>query len=279
MLSMMFWNLRGHQVATWPHRTTTLLRSIVSCVTHLDVDLLMFAESAFASANVEAELTRCGRGTFRVAPSLHRRIQVFSRLAETDVIIRYDSLDGRLTVWRVLRARSELLLAVMHGHGKRHYDALEQTLLATDIRTNIERTEDAAGHRRTVLIGDLNMHPFDAGVAAAGALHAVMTRDLADRGERRVAGQKHRLFYNPMWGLFGDRTPGPPGSLFYSTGTPVNYYWHMVDQVLLRPELAASLTELAILDYDGQDSLVTATGRPRASDLSDHLPILCRLDV
>jgi hypothetical protein len=40
-----------------------------------------------------------------------------------------------------------------------------------------------------------------------------------------------------------------------------------------------SLTELRILDGDGQASLLTERGRPRSATASDHLPILFRLDL
>jgi len=82
-----------------------------------------------------------------------------------------------------------------------------------------------------------------------------------------------------MWGCFGDRTPGPAGSYYYGAGSPDTPYWHVFDQVLLRPALADSLTELRILDSDGPEQLVSNRGRPRDGELTDHLPILFRLDV
>lgn len=139
------------------------------------------------------------------------------------------------------------------------------------------QTEDVVGHQRTVLIGDLNMNPFDKGLVGAQALNAVMTRDLARREERIVANRAYRLFYNPMWGCFGDQTPGPPGTYFYSASG--GYFWNIFDQVLLRPALMDCLVELRIVDEDGQDSLLTERGRPRAAELSDHLPLLVRLDI
>ncbi len=135
------------------------------------------------------------------------------------------------------------------------------------------------GHQRTVLVGDLNMNPFDLGMVGAQALNAVMTRDLARSEGRVVAGRSYRFFYNPMWGCFGDRTPGPAGTFFYSASNPRSYYWHLFDQVLLRPALMDALVELRILEDDGQESLLTDRRRPRSSEASDHLPVLFRLDL
>jgi hypothetical protein len=79
-----------------------------------------------------------------------------------------------------------------------------------------------------------------------------------------------------MWGCFGDRTPGPPGTHFHPT--PDGTYWHLFDQVLLRPSLMDALAEVRILDGDGQEPLVSKNGRPSAA-ISDHLPIFFRLDL
>ncbi len=123
------------------------------------------------------------------------------------------------------------------------------------------------------------MNPFDDGLVLAQAFGAVMTRDLAIAVERTVAKRNYRLFYNPMWGYLGDRTPGPPGTFYYSASNPLTYFWNVFDQVLLRPGLMNTLIDLQILDTDGQTPLLTKTGKPRKSEVSDHLPILFRLDI
>jgi hypothetical protein len=165
----------------------------------------------------------------------------------------------------------------LHFHTKQYSTSLAQGLQAAVLSREIAATEDAVGHQRTVLVGDLNMNPFDPGVVGAQAFNAVMDRGIV-RGEgRTVAGRSYRFFYNPMWGCFGDRTPGPPGTHFYPTSD--GPYWHIHDQVLLRPAVMDALTELRIMNHDGQEPLVTDRGRPRSAEVSDHLPILFRLDL
>src|SRR5258707_15898312 len=92
------------------------------------------------------------------------------------------------------------------------------------------------------------------------ALHGVMTAQLAARESREVIGEEEPMFYNPMWSYFGDRSPGPPGSYYLRSSKPLNYFWLMLDQVLLRPSLAPALTEVGIVDHDGGESLLTANG-------------------
>jgi endonuclease/exonuclease/phosphatase family metal-dependent hydrolase len=140
--------------------------------------------------------------------------------------------------------------------------------------------EDDRDHRRTVAVGDFNMNPFEPGLVATKAFHGVMTKRLAHTVNRLSRRADYPCFYNPMWQLFGDRTPQPPGTHFFMNTTDVtNQFWHIYDQVLLRPALMDKLQQLHILDSDGLESLVTKEGRPRRSMFSDHLPIYFQLDL
>jgi hypothetical protein len=140
------------------------------------------------------------------------------------------------------------------------------------------------------LVGDLNMNPFDGGLIQTTALHAVMTEELAVSVQQLESREDYPPFYNPMWSCLGDRdghSPNPPfrrrrppGTYFFAnTRARANHFWHMYDQVLLRPALMHSLAHLQILDSDGEIDLVTSQGRPRQDSLSDHLPIHFVLDV
>ncbi len=171
------------------------------------------------------------------------------------------------------------MLAVVHFPSRVNYEENDQTLEATVLAEDLGRAERDTGIPRTILVGDLNMNPFHPGVSGAQALHAVMTKQLAERGERTVRGRSYRFFYNPMWGHFGDRTTGPPGTYHWPASNPLNYYWNIYDQVLLRPELMHSLRDLRILDSDGIESLVTQSGTPKKSNGSDHLPLFFQLEL
>jgi len=122
------------------------------------------------------------------------------------------------------------------------------------------------------------MNPFDPAVVSAHGLHGMMTKTVARRGSREVQMKAYPFFYNPMWGRFGDRTHGPPGTFYLGASKPVNYYWNIYDQILLRPGLMESLREVTILDTDGSESLLTPSGLPHTGTGSDHLPLLFRMD-
>lgn len=171
-----------------------------------------------------------------------------------------------------------LLLAVAHLPSRLHRSADDIGEVARHLARTVDEMERERGSTRTLVVGDLNLTPFDWGVAGAQALHAVMDRAVARRGRRTVAGKTAPFFYNPMWSLMGDRSPGPSGSYFRGHGGHVEYFWHLFDQVLVRPELMEALTDVRILDACAGHALVQANGRPDTS-VSDHLPLLFRLDL
>ncbi len=138
-----------------------------------------------------------------------------------------------------------------------------------------------AGHTRTLLVGDLNMNPFESGMIAAGSLNAVMTRDLADRVTRRVQRRDYPFFYNPMWSLLGDATRGPAGTYYRDSGDHHDYFWNMFDQVLVRPTLLPHFRneDIMIPSDDGTASLLNARGFLDENCASDHLPLLFKLNL
>lgn len=271
LVSFLFWNVNGEPLE---QRIARLARAN-------DVDVLMLAECDSRPEQVLQALNQGATVKYCYPFSKGERIRIFTRLPETSLIDHFNSPLDRLTIRRLqVDGSIDILLSVLHFQSRMNWTQEAQNLEATVIAREIAQAEDEVSHRRTILVGDMNMNPFDGGMVGAQALNGVMTRKLAAMVERIVAGRSYRCFYNPMWGLFGDRTPGPPGTYFHRSSDPTNQYWHMFDQVLLRPELVESLHNLEILDTDGGLSLLTKHGgRPAKSTGSDHLPILFQLHL
>jgi hypothetical protein len=243
-----------------------------------DVDVLMLAECVIDPDEILGTLNGLRGTPFSFPFSEGNKIRIFVRFPESSLVDEFNDPLGGLTIRQLnVGEPPGMLLAVAHLPSRMNWSREGQTLAATTLPTDIQRTEDRHGHRRTILIGDLNMNPFDPGVAGSHALNAVMTRELARRAERMVGGRAFRYFYNPMWGHFGDRTEGPAGSYFLSATDPGNLFWNIYDQVLLRPALMDNLESLRILETDGHAPLISPRGRPRRAGYSDHLPIYFRL--
>ncbi len=193
------------------------------------------------------------------------------------MVDRYDNPLGGLNIRQIrIGPPRGVLLAAVHIPGKPGWEEGDQAEAASRLAKQIASVEDKYGCKDTILVGDLNMEPFHRGVCSAYGFHGVMTKEIASKEARTVQGERCPFFYNPMWAHFGDRTPGPPGTFYFSSAQPGARFWHMLDQVLLRPSLMEKLKQLEILTSDGSTSLMNKRGIPEASD---HLPVFFELDL
>lgn len=89
-------------------------------------------------------------------------------------------------------------------------------------------------------------------------------------------------FYNPMWNLLGDDPPGSaPGTYYYRGRHSHELYWHMLDQVLVRPSLVErfDFEQLKIVTTVGGVRLTRTRGTPNRTRFSDHLPVVFAVDM
>lgn len=281
MASFLFWNLYGRQEKNRAARKQRLLTGITRLTAARGLDVLMFVECALSPSEIVEALDAAGVGKYHLPPSRSERIRIFTRMPEKSFTDEFNNpTGGRLTIRRVrVGPAPGILLAVLHFQDRASWSRDAQLMESVVLAQDIARAEENVGHSRTVLVGDLNMNPFDPGLVGTQALNAVMAKNLARPVERRVAGRGYRCFYNPMWGCFGDRSPGPPGSFFLTGSDPASHYWNIYDQVLLRPDLMQTLTHLEIMDSDGAEPLVNRSQRPARSMCSDHLPLYFRLEL
>ena len=168
------------------------------------------------------------------------------------------------------------LLAAAHLRSQLHQTSESAAYQAIPLVEKVLRSEESCGHNRTLLVGDFNMDPYHPGILATHGAHAMMTRSTASNATRVVDGKTFPMFYNPMWGLFGDNSVGPPGTYRYWSSEHVCPEWHIFDQVLIRPALIPffPLCDLQVLDSVGDIPLLSASGHPEPSD---HLPVVFTL--
>jgi exonuclease III len=243
------------------------------------IDVLILAEAAFDAGLMLRTLNRGLAADFHFPLGLNGKIAIYTRFSREFLQPTFES--ERISIRKLaLPARSEVLLAAVHFPSKLHWSNESFPYECGELARTIAKEEDRAGHRRTILVGDFNMNPFESGMVAAGGLHAMMTRRIAGRIARTVQGREYRMFYNPMWGHFGDAKSDTAGSYYYDHAEPLNYFWNMFDQVLIRPELADRFDseKLQIVTSVGERSLVRSDGRPDSTGFSDHLPIVFELE-
>ena len=253
---------------------------IADLVAERELNLVVLAESPIDTNEFVATLNHDLGRTFSYPDTGTPRLQLYSGSPEFDLREIYFDANRRLSIRRLWFQGKTFLFAVVHWISKRNWRDQNQYVEAQLLAGEIREQEDEVGHRRTILVGDLNMNPFETGVVAAACLHGMMSKAEVAAGSRVIQTREYPFFYNPMWGLFGDRTPGPPGTYFYQTSEHTSYNWNMFDQLLIRPEaLSLCQEEVEIVNRIGDVDLLTARGRPSKTIGSDHLPLFFSLSA
>jgi hypothetical protein len=252
-----------------------LLRALID---EHEPDILILAECTVALPSLLTTINSQANRIYTIPFNNSTRLVFLSALPSSSFQSLAD--EGGIAIRRVFPPLGEdLILAGLHLGSKLYLSNQDQSELAIRLRIVIEETERRVGHQRTIVIGDLNMDPFERGLMSSESLHAVMDRQVAERQSRIVHGQERHFFYNPMWGRLGDMTIGPPGTYYHESPSVTAYFWHTFDQVLIRPSLLPRFREqnLKVLTVAGATSLIyttgSKTGRPDKRLASDHLPL------
>ncbi len=264
MLNFLFWNVNGQR------------RFVGELVHEHAIDVLLLAENKANPEEIVADIEAAGGGRFHHDPMCRGGVALFTRFPRTHVEPELDEKD--FSVRRLRLSPEDILLVLLHFPSKLSKTDDDQAALCPEYAKEIRDIERKVGHARTVLVGDLNMNPFEKGMVQAIGFHGVMSRRVAARRDRTVDDRTYPFFYSPMWNLFGDDRDAPPGTFYRDKGDVISFFWHMYDQVLVRPDLVPrfGLDKLRILTQCGADSLVDAQGRPA---VSDHLPLVFQLDL
>jgi hypothetical protein len=261
-IQCLFWNLNRRN-------RTNLLCQLVS---ERNIDIIVLAECGDHGKNLKG--LKLVDGDFLQPASEIEKLQILVRNPSFGLNEVYADVSKRLTIRSLKNHHAEILFVAVHLVDNQAYDKESQAAEVRELAHQLRETERERGHSRTLLVGDLNMNPFDPGVVQAGGFHGVMTKSIAMKGNREVLSREYPFFYNPMWGFFGDRTPGPPGT-HYFRGKHVSFEWNIYDQVLIRPDAIKWLDDtIEIIDSVGEVSLLTKQGLPNRNVGSDHLPLI-----
>ncbi len=269
MINFLFWNI-GKQ-------------PIESLITELafehNIDVIMLAEYV---ENPTRLLQTLNANTFQyfLNESLCDKIRVYSKYKNSFFPKFRES--RRYTIRHLqLPGLDDILLAVVHFPSKINFSNESQDIESGELARFIKDAEEEIGHSRTILVGDLNMNPFEIGMVKTTGLHSVMSQQIAQKISRIVQGKGYKFFYNPMWNFLGDFAPYPAGTHYYQTSEHIAYFWNMFDQVLIRPELldVFSNEDLKIIDSVGKQSLLNDNGLPNTNLASDHLPLFFSLKL
>jgi len=270
MTKFLFWNLNRKPIADL----------IAQLAVKENIDILIFAECTIGLSDLLTAVNANQSQKYSFAFSPSKRLLILSRLPHNS--IRPVADNDYLSIRRVVPPVGvEILLVAAHLSSKLFQESEDQGLMATRFARIIEQEENVLGHQRTIVVGDLNMNPFEIGVIGGEALHAVMDKRTALKVSRIIGGQERFFFYNPMWSRMGDESSGPPGTYYRQSSKQVNYFWNTFDQILLRPQLISRFDHqgFRVLDAINETSLLTKAGIPDTTVASDHLPLVFVLNL
>lgn len=267
--TFLFWNTGGQEP----------LDQVVELVRDRRVDVLVLAEWPSSPILLLEALNSSFRSQYRLPTNLSDRLIFIVALPPHCFTSIHDS--SGVAIRRFIPPIGlDVTLVALHLPSKLFVTSEEQALLSIRTASLINRVEATIGHRRTLVLGDLNMNPFEAGVASSEGFHGVMARSIALKEDRIVQGERRHFFYNPMWSLLGDSSSGPPGTYYRSLSSPTSFFWNMFDQALMRPDLARTFMpgDVEVITASSQRSLLTDAGIPNKA-LSDHLPVCAIIRV
>lgn len=245
-----------------------------------NVDVVLLVEYAFGTSQLSTLLPRLGL----IKRTESKRFGTFIRATHGFRRLNY-KLVNRVAMWRwTPPSGQDGLITLVHGFDRRNYDDSTRRVLFGQIAAAVRRREEGH-HRRSIVLGDFNAQPFESAIIASDGLHAIGMRAMNNMVSRKVAALKDRadFFYNPMWRLYGHfpLKEAGMGTHYWEKSFAHEYCWHMIDQVVIRPEEAARFPEdqLSIITKVGNNlanaiSLLDTDGKPDSKSASDHLPLL-----
>jgi hypothetical protein len=274
VVTILFWNI---------HKRKEALDHLACFGRNGPIDIYLLSECPASLEPALGPLKALESGNYRVVDDF-AKVKAITRLGADVFSFQVSGNRGRLAVWSISGSQftpHEVLVAGVQLPSKfGGLSPADQADAARRVVENLRDFEDDRGHRNTVICGDFNMNPYDHGMTIVTGFHGLMTRSLAMRGDRVHEERSYRRLYNPMWGLYGDSTPGAAGSYYWRRSEALhNPHWMMHDQVLVRKGLIERLARVEILTCDGFHKLVDARGTPDHKRFSDHLPIRFSLDL
>ena len=169
MTTFLFWNINKKPIQAL----------ITNIALQHDVDVIMLAESQIPPSTLIKTLNKSSQVLYDYSPQRGcEKIELYTKFSRNFIPVIYET--HRLTIRNLeLPGSINILLAITHFPSKHNWSNASQTSESFNLSNAIKQAENQVGHSRTVLVGDLNMNPFDDGVVSATGLHGVMSRAIA----------------------------------------------------------------------------------------------------
>ena len=260
MLNILFWNLKRNAIEDY----------IIDCIVENNVDIAVFSEfEGINLINIEKNLGKMYTRVTNVKGD--RKVTL---LAKTTFSITIMQPQNRYSLYNVKTAVKDYLLVAVHLEDRRNYEIAQRLNTIQSLIADIEATEGLLKCNNTIVIGDFNANPYDEELLSIYGFNAVLFKTIIDKSDLTNPNSlRRKRFYNPILHYISEDTE-MYGSFYHEKGykTP---YWHCLDQVLVRKDLANCLNHVEYLKRINTKDLLK--NRIPNRRISDHLPLLVKL--
>lgn len=267
-LNILFWN-------TFKKPLTD---EVIELVNEHNINFIVLLENTADNLVLVNQLKNINPAYRQFETLIFNRPKIFSSLPFESV--KEVTGHGRYGIFEInTKLYEKALLTITHFPSKMVWgNPYDHFGICIELRNDIDKAEITADTRNTIILGDFNMNPFEEGLVNSSGLHNISNKEIALTKQRNFQGRSYDFFYNPMWSFLGDSSKGNvQGTHFFNTYTPLNYFWNLYDQVMIRPELIPFFDETKLDIISGTQTktfLKTISGYTRIDkDISDHLPI------
>lgn len=272
-MNILFWNIK---------KKDTFIKTIVDIISEENIDLIAFAEFPEGSESPFKDAFKKAFDDFEyLEPIKPNKIELFYRSKQVNISNAYDG--HRISVNKVHSAIDGYEYNFIFCHLRDQFSTDKEQLpgFARLVVQEILEYEKEQDNARTILCGDFNMNPFERGMLEYDCFNAMQTTSLALKRTRNIEGNPYQMFYNPTWGLMGDlHGQDVPGTYYFTPSHPIQQYWHLLDQVIIRPDVIPVFdkSQLKIVTTGQNYNLLNGSGNID-SNYSDHLPIKFHLNI
>jgi hypothetical protein len=250
---------------------------IQSLVREHKIDVVLLVE--YYPSKTRSDLSNLLQSDGLVKRNTSERFGVFAPLNHRMTVVTA-AIGGHVELWDWIPDSGMAgRIALVHGLERRNNDDGTRRVFFRRV-ADLVKEHETNSHRRSMVVGDFNAQPFESAVLSSDGLHAIGIRQVDNQTDRLVRWGEVRepFFYNPMWRLYG-HLPSLEAGLathYWQNGLPGELFWHMLDQVVIRPEECARFPEdrVKILASIGTVHLLAPDGTLDQSVGSDHLPVV-----